>query len=88
MPRMSIRQFRAALSDAAHEGGAMRAYREITRRPRATSGLRRGDWVPWGAAAGVRQGDWGPWAGDAAQPAARLAGWGDWSGPPSRGAGA
>jgi hypothetical protein len=69
MARMSIQQFRAALSDRFGPGASLRAYHALARRPSGTIAL-RGEWTPWSAAAD--------------RPAVALAGWGDWSGPPAR----
>jgi hypothetical protein len=83
MQKMTIQQFRAALTDHACPNGALRAYREITRHPRAVTGIATGDWILWGAVAS----GWAPWpeagAPSSRAPAARFAAWGDWSGPPS-----
>jgi len=82
MNRVSIQQFRAALADPADPSGALRAYREIARRPHPR--LATGDWIPWGAAATA---GWIPWpdpgAASTRETGARFAAWGDWSGPPA-----
>jgi hypothetical protein len=93
MTRTSIQQFRASLADGADQTAAMRAYRQIARRPAPADGrvgidwptwppaaAAGGDWVPWGAAP-ISTG-WVEWQDDPAA-APRLAGWGDWSTPPA-----
>ncbi|SOD02874.1 hypothetical protein SAMN05216486_10612 [bacterium JGI 053] len=65
MTRVIIRQFRAALADPANASGALRAYREIARRPHA--GL-------WAAALPVWS-EWPPSAASARETGVRLAGW-------------
>jgi len=83
MQKMSIQQFRAALTDHASPSGPLRAYREIGRRPRAMAGIETRGWIPWEAATA----GWAEWpeagAPSSRAPAARFAAWGDWSGPPS-----
>lgn len=58
MPRITIRQFRAALADAADQSRPTRAYREIARR-RAPERRIAGDWVTWPPAAAAVA--WKPW---------------------------
>lgn len=72
MTRLSIRQFRASLSDRATSGASLRAYRALARSGSGTLAL-RGDWTPWSAAASSGR-----------APGAAFAAWGDWSGPPAR----
>ena len=84
MPRTSIQQFRAALTNRADQSAPMRAYRRIARQPASAAAQMGGDWgawppalaaagdsIPWGAAASER------WVG------ARFAAWGEWSTPPA-----
>ncbi|HYH79235.1 MAG TPA: hypothetical protein VEX86_05545 [Longimicrobium sp.] len=50
MPRISIQQFRAALAGRADANAAVRAYRELARRPHIAGGMRHGEWSVWTAA--------------------------------------
>ena len=47
MPRISIQQFRAIIARPHHPGAAVRAYRELGRRPELATGVRYGDWPIW-----------------------------------------
>jgi hypothetical protein len=47
MPRLTIQQFRAALSDRSSPSAVVRAYRELTRRPGLAAGMVRGEWSLW-----------------------------------------
>jgi hypothetical protein len=47
MPRITIRQFRAALSGRADATTAVRAYRELARRPEVASAMQRSEWNVW-----------------------------------------
>ena len=59
MPRISIQQFRAGLTDGT--SAAAEAYRALTRRPRSAVSL-RGEWTPWSAASSAAsRGGWIPW---------------------------
>lgn len=49
MTRLSIRQFRTALSDHAAPSASLRVFHALARRPSGTVAL-RGDWNPWSAA--------------------------------------
>ncbi|MFL5540508.1 MAG: hypothetical protein ACJ8J0_16070 [Longimicrobiaceae bacterium] len=86
MPRTSIQQFRAALTDGADQSPLMRAYRRIANVPASVAAMAGGEWVTWPPALAAA-GEWIPWG---AQPAAserqagpRFAAWGDWSTPPA-----
>jgi hypothetical protein len=50
MPRVSIDQFRATLASRSEQGATINAYREHGRRPSVATGMRFGEWIPWGAA--------------------------------------
>lgn len=89
MPRISIQQFRAALSDRSDQGAAMRAYRELARRAEVAAGLHLGEWATWPPALATA-GEWIPWGAQPAsaaaserQAGARFAAWGDWATPPA-----
>jgi hypothetical protein len=58
MSRITIRQFHAALANAADQSRPLRAYREITRRTAADACI-AGDWAVWPPAAAVAT--WRPW---------------------------
>jgi len=55
MPRISIQQFRAAIAGRADDD-AVRAYRELARRPALAVAMRGVDWVAWPPAAQTRTG--------------------------------
>lgn len=86
MPKITIQQFRSLL--AADRGGspAVRAYREVTRRPGLVPGV-RGDWGTWTGsvapdpAGPALLGDWGTWAGNARESSPRpfRGDWGAWA---------
>jgi hypothetical protein len=76
MARTSIREFRAALADHAHESRLMRAYRQLARTPRRVTGIT--DWPTWSGepAATVEAGtliDWPTWQGEAQEQTAAAA---------------
>lgn len=48
MTRLTIGHFRAVLAGRADANAAVRAYRELTRRPELAAGMYRSDWIPWG----------------------------------------
>ena len=88
MPRTSIQQFRAALTNRADQSAPMRAYRRIARQPASAAARVGGEWATWPPALAVA-GDWVPWGALASAAAgerpagARFAAWGDWATPPA-----
>jgi hypothetical protein len=51
MPKVSIQQFRTRLASRSEQGSAVRAYRELSRRPELAAGMPFGEWVTWPPAA-------------------------------------
>jgi len=86
MPRTSIQQFRAALTNGADQSPLTRAYRQIARGLAPGAARIGGEWVTWPPAMAAG-GDWILWAGRPAsaerQARPRFAAWGDWAAPPA-----
>ena len=56
MPRITIQEFFAIVASRAGRAdtsAAVRAYREITRRPDLAAGMHANGWIPWDADVGL-----------------------------------